>query len=220
MKSKLFAVTGTLLLALAGAAQAADTVEYKAQPSGSEMKLEGDSSVHKWACISKIVGGSFEVESAWQTDPSLKSVTCLGPGKAPPKCLVKVPVSALKSQVSMGSSTMDARMQSEMNSKKFRTIDYQLTEMTLKGEVPASGSPVTFDTKGLLMVCGSTNTVSFPITMERVGTDTLKFVGTLETKMTACGVKPPEFSLLGVGVMKTADPIKLTWTWTVSAKKD
>ena len=65
MKLKLSAVSGTLFLALAIAAQAADTVRYQAQPTGSQMKLDGDSSVHKWTCISKIVGGFFEVESAW-----------------------------------------------------------------------------------------------------------------------------------------------------------
>jgi hypothetical protein len=217
MKMKFFATT--VLLALAASLPAADTLIYQAQPTGSEMKLEGDSTAHKWHCISKIIGGSFEVEPAWQKDKSLKSVTCLGPGKTPPKCDVKVPVRTLKSQVSVGASVMDGRMQTEMKVKSYPNIEYRLTEMTVKGEVPASGSPVTFDTTGLLVACGSTNKVSFPVVMERVGEDQLKFKGTLATKMSALGVKPPEFTVLGVG-MKCADEIKLTWTWVVAPKKD
>jgi hypothetical protein len=219
MKMKLQAWTGTLLFALGVSLPAADTLIYQAQPAGSEMKLEGDSTAHKWHCLGKIIGGSFEVEPAWQKDPSLKSVTCLGPGKTPPKCEVKVPVRTLKSQVSVAASVMDGRLQTEMKAKIYPTIDYRLTEMTVKGEVPAAGSPVTFTTTGLLVVCGATNKVSFPVVMERVGDDGLKFKGALETKMSALGVKPPEFTVLGVG-MKSADEIKLTWTWLVALKKD
>jgi hypothetical protein len=79
------------------------------------MKLEGDSTAHKWTCIAKIITGSFEVEPAWQTDLTLQSVTCLGPEAAPPRCEVKVPVRALKSQVAVGASIMDNRMQAEMD---------------------------------------------------------------------------------------------------------
>ena len=219
MKMKLFAWTGTLLVALGTSLPAADTVVYQAQPTGSEMKLEGDSTAHKWHCLGKIIGGSFEVESAWQTDKSLKSVTCLGPGKTPPKCEVRVPVRSLKSQVSVAASVMDGRLQTEMKAKTYPNIDYRLTEMTIKGDVPASGSPVTFDTTGLLLVSGTTNKVSFPVVMERVGEDGLKFKGTLATKMSALGVKPPEFTVLGVG-MRSYDEIKLTWTWVVAPKKD
>jgi hypothetical protein len=219
MNNRLITLTGGLLLAVAASLQAADTVKYQALPTGSEMKLEGDSTAHKWACIGKIISGGFEVEVAWQKDLTLKSVTCLGAGKTPPKCEVKVPVRTLKSQVSVGASIMDNRMQSEMNVKSYPMIEYTLTEMKLKGEAPASGSPVTFDTSGQLVVCGKTNKVSFPITMERVGADGLKFVGVFDTKMSDLGVKPPEFTVLGVG-MKAHDPIKLTWTWAVAAKKD
>jgi hypothetical protein len=219
MNLKFLTSIATLTLALSAALQAADTVKYEAQAAGSEMKLDGDSTAHKWTCIGKIISGSFEVESAWQKDLSLKSVTCLGPGKTAPKCEVKVPVRALKSQVSMGSSIMDSRMQAEMNIKQFPMIEYRLTEMTIKGDVPATGSPVTFDTTGQLVVCGVTNKVSFPVTMERVGADGLKFAGVLETKMSTLGVKPPEFTVLGIG-MRAHDPIKLTWNWALAIKKD
>jgi len=218
MKIKALFLTASLALALTPLLSAAETVRYEAQPTGSEMKLDGDSTAHKWTCIGKIISGYFEADAAWQKDLTLKSVTCLGAGKSP-KCEIKVPLRTLKSQVSVGSSIMDSRMMAEMNAKTYPTINYQLTEMIVKGEVPASGTPVTFDTKGLLIVCGKTNATAFPITMERVGTDSLKFTGTLDTTMNACGVKPPEFTVMGIG-MRAHDPIKLTWTWVAALKTE
>jgi len=218
MKIRTLLLAAALALALPRVLSAADVLRYEAQPTGSEMKLDGDSTAHKWTCIGKIISGYFETEPAWQKDLTLKSVTCLGAGKSP-KCEIKVPVRTLKSQVSVGSSIMDSRMQAEMNVKAYPTIVYQLIEMVVKGAVPASGSPVTFDTKGQLIVCGKTNATAFPITMERVGADSLKFTGTLDTTMNACGVKPPEFTVMGMG-MKAHDPIKLTWTWSTTIKSE
>ena len=192
-------------------------LRYEAQPTGCVMELDGDSTAHKWACIGKIISGYFEVEPAWATDLSLQSVTCLGSNQTPPKCGLKIPIRTLKSQVAVGSSIMDSRMMAEMNAKRYPTIDYQLTEMTLKSSVPPSGTPVAFDTKGLLMVSGHTNVVSFPIIMERIGADSLKFTGILDTTMTACGIRPPEFTVMGIG-MRAHDPIALSWTWLVSLR--
>ena len=179
---------------------------------GCEMRIDGDSTAHKWHCIGKIIGGDFEVESAWQTDLSLQSVSCLGPGRVPPKCEITIPIRTLKSQVPVASTTMDNRMYAEMKAKEFPRIQYRLAEMTVRGEVPPTGSPVTFDTKGWLALVGVTNLVAFPVTMERLPDGTLKFIGSYETKMTAFGITPPEFTIMGVG-LKTADPVTLTWTW-------
>jgi len=185
---------------------------FQALPNGCEMRIDGDSTAHKWHCIGNIIGGDFEVESAWQTDLSLQSVSCLGPGRVPPKCEITIPVRSLKSQVPVASTTMDDRMYAEMKAKPFPQIHYKLAEMTLKGEVPPTGSPVTFDTKGWLALAGVSNLVAFPVTMERLPDGILRFTGSYETRMTAFGIKPPQFTLMGAG-LKTADPVTLTWTW-------
>jgi len=75
-----------------------------------------------------------------------------------------------------------------------------------------------FDAKGKLAISGVTNEVAFPITMERDGAETLKFKGSYKAKMTAFGITPPEFTLLGMG-LRTGDDITLTWTWTTALKK-
>lgn len=208
-----------LTLAVNGLQAADSSIRYDAQPIGSEMKIDGTATGKTWQVIGKLVAGSFEVEPAWQTDLSLKTVTCLGAGKTPPKCKASIPIRSMKSQATMASNIMDDRMQKEMKATQFPRIDYWLSEMSVKGDVPASGSPVTFDTKGKLAISGVTNEVAFPITMERVGTDKLKFAGSYKTKMTAFGITPPEFALLGIG-LKTGDEVTLTWTWMTGVKKE
>jgi|YNPBryantNP2012_1023418.scaffolds.fasta_scaffold14184_2 hypothetical protein len=194
-------------------------IRYETAPSGNEMIIEGTATGHGWTVKGVIIRGFFEVDPAWEKDLTLKSVGCLGEGKTPPKCEVNIPVSSLKSQVAVGRSIMDNRMRKEMKADEFPRVDYRLKEMKLAGDVPASGTPVKFETKGELVVAGKTNTVSFPVTMERLEGGKLCFSGSYKTKMTDFGITPPEFTVLGVG-SKTGDDITLKWKWTVTPKKE
>ena len=211
-------LTGIALAGLATTLLAENqTLRYATAQSGSQMLIEGTATGHGWTVKGVILNGSFEVDPAWEKDPTLKSVSCIGEGKAPPKCEVIIPVNSLKSQVAVGKSIMDNRMRKEMKATEFPTVRYRLTEMKLVGEVPPSGSPVKFETKGQLAVAGKTNVVAFPITMERLESGKLSFSGTYATKMTAFGITPPEFTVLGVG-SKTGDDITLKWKWVVAPK--
>lgn len=208
-------------MALAGLATALlageQTIRYEAAPGGNEMIIEGTATGHGWTVKGVIIPGFFEADPAWEKDLTLKSVSCLGEGKPAPKCEVNIPVSSLKSQVMVGRSIMDNRMRKEMKATEFPRIRYRLTEIKLAADVPASGTPVKFETKGVLAVAGKTNVVSFPVTMERLEGGKLCFSGTYATKMTAFDIKPPEFTVLGVG-SKTGDAITLKWKWTVAPK--
>ena len=215
MKTTPLALAGWLWLASMPAFAATQTLHYEAQPSGSQMRLDGTSNIHAWSCVSHIISGYFEVESAWQSDLSLKSVTCLGPGKKPPVCVIEVPVRTLKSS---SGAIMDRILVNAMQGRQFPRIQYRLTEMTVNGAVPPSGSPVKFDTKGELSFHGVTNQVSFPVTLERVGTNTLMFAGSTEIKMTDYGIQPPAPEI-GQGMIKTGNAVTLHWKWTTALKK-
>jgi hypothetical protein len=206
------ALVGAFLIATCGWSTAQETIVYKGTPAGSEMRIDGKATGKSWDCVGKIIAGDFKVDSAWKTDPSLKSVASLGPGKTPPECVVTIPVRSLKSS---GGRIMDNRMLSEMSADKHPNIQFKLTELVLDSDVPESGSPVKFNATGGLAISGVTNTVTFPLTMERVANDRLKFIGTYSTKMSEFGIKPPEFTVLGIG-LRTADEITLTWTWTTA----
>jgi hypothetical protein len=202
-----------------GIAGTATPLRFEAEPAGSEMRLEGDSSAHAWSCVSKIVSGYFMVEPAWLTDLSLKSVSSLRETGRPPECVVKVPVRTLRSQVQVGASVMDNRLQAELKAKTFPNIEYRLTRMVIKGEVPTAGSPVMFDATGELTVAGVTNVVRFPITMKRIGPAELLFSGGLNLKMSDFRIRPPVVTVLGVP-LRTADPIKLSWSWRVGLAEE
>jgi hypothetical protein len=212
MKTKWTALTPALLLALG--LHAADTVKYDAQPIGSKMRIEGTSSIHDWNAESGIIKGAFEADAAWQKDPSLKTVTTLGTGKAP-DCKISIPVRSLRSS---SGTAMDGIMMQAMKGTEHKEIVFKLTEMVKKGDVPASGA-AEFDCKGDLTVSGQTKPVSFPIKMERAEGDKLKFTGTTKVKMTDFGIQPPSPSIGGVSI-KTGDDVTLIWTWCVGIKKD
>lgn len=193
---------------------------FEALPTGSEMRIDGDSTLHKWHCLGALIPGKFEVDPVWLAAPPQT------PGGVPsPKCELKIPIRTLKSQVPVGASVMDSRMQAEMKMKQFPAIEYRLTRLVAAPPAPATNGAVDFtrplalEATGDLAISGVTNQVKFPVVMEWVGTNALRFTGHYDTKMTAFGIKPPEFTVLGAGV-RTADDITLTWKWCVGLKQE
>lgn len=196
-------------LALTWATQAADLVRYTAQPQGSKVTMDGTSSIHDWTVEGKIIGGYFEAAPAWETDKSLKSA--LTPA---PQAQVMIPIRTLKS----GKEKMDEIMQEAMNAKTHSIIKFKLTEMKVKGEVPAAGTPVKFDTKGELAISGATKPCEMEITMERLEDGKLKFSGAKLLKMSDFGIQAPNPNIAGVGIT-TGDEVTIKFDWVVAAKK-
>jgi polyisoprenoid-binding protein YceI len=199
----------TTALALVWAAQGADTLRYLAQPQGSKVTMDGTSTIHDWTVEGKIIGGFFEAAAAWDTDKSLKSAMTPAP-----KAEITIPIRTLKS----GKERMDEIMQEAMKAKDFPLIKFKLSEMKLKGDVPASGTPAKFDTKGDLTVSGVTKPCEMEVTMERTDDGKLKFSATKPLKMTDFGIQPPNPNIGGVGI-KTGDEIIIKFDWMVAPKK-
>jgi polyisoprenoid-binding protein YceI len=186
-----FAVAGLVV----GARAADGMVKYTSQP-GSTVKMEGTSTVHDWATIGTVIGGSMELDAAFDAD--LKTV------KQSPKVEVVIPVRSLKSQVTPGGPRMDQVMQEHMNMKQFPRIEYKLAELTSKdGKLEA---------KGALTVSGVTKTVTMPVTFTRVDGGKIKVTGSTTVKMTEYSIKPPNPEFAGVGI-KTGDDVKITFEW-------
>ena len=210
-------VAATLALA-AVALLAQDTVRYNSQPRGSKVTILGTSSIHDWEVEGQVIGGYFEVESAFKTDKSLKSVKSVNTPGSAPKLSIFIPVTSLKSQVAMGRDKMDSVMQQAMKADAVPLIRYKLTEMTVKGAVPDSGTPVKFDTKGDLAISGVTNNVAMEVTMERLDGDKLKFSGEKVITMPDFGVAPPVLSLLGLGKITTGTNATVKFEWVLVPK--
>ena len=57
------------------------------------------------------------------------------------------------------------------------------------------------------------------LTITRVDKAKLKVNGATTVKMSDHGIKPPAFDVLGVGLMKTEDAVKITFEWTPEVEK-
>jgi polyisoprenoid-binding protein YceI len=198
-------VAGTLVLAVALDASA-DPVRYQASP-GSKLKLEGTSTVHDYTIEGGIMGGFIEFASDYPLDPSKPNSEV----KVTPKVQVTIPVRSLKS----GKSLMDDIMHDNLKVKDNPTIKYTLTEWKAKDRKP--GEPLAFDTKGDLTVAGVTKPIEMVVTLTPEG-DKLKATATKELKMTDFGMKPPA-PAVGLGLIKTADEVKVTFDWITARKK-
>jgi polyisoprenoid-binding protein YceI len=190
-------ITGAFACLLAVSVQA-QMVKYEAQATGSKVKIEGTSSIHDWDVNSTIIGGFMEV------DPAALDKAAPGPLKA--NVQATIPVRMLKSY----QTSMDEVMQEHLKLNDFKTINYKLSELTIK---ETKDKAIICDAKGDLTVAGKTNTVTFPVTLTRPDTNSLKIVsGKIPLKMTSFNVTPPA-PKIGLGLITTGDDITITFEW-------
>jgi hypothetical protein len=195
-------VLAGLGLACAFALQA-ELMRYGARP-GSKIKIDGDSTIHKWTVEGSLVSGAMEL------DPKIKigeDSPDAAPGKVEATCAVSIPVTSLKS----GKDLMDNIMYDAMKSTANPKIFYKLKELTLKDK-PKAGAPVEFDSVGFLAVAGVTNEIAMPVKMEKTPEGLVKVNGLVKVKMTQFGITPPSPKITG-GLIKTDDDVTLTVDW-------
>lgn len=184
----------TLLTLLALALPATADV-YKAK-FGSKLRLDGDSSVHKWKAESRLIGGSFTVDAAALAKPGIVAA----------KGEVKIPVRQIKS----GKKKMDEVMHGAkcFDVKKYPLIVFTLNELEVK---KARGSLSLCEAKGSITIHGVTRRLDMPVTIARAGTKlTVKGVKTL--KMSDFKITPPS-PQLPAGKIVTKDEVKITFEW-------
>lgn len=198
---KFFALVLSPLL-FAAALHGAETVTYAPVPNASKLRMDGDSTIHKWHAETQVIGGSITAEKTFPE--SAKGITA----PVSPKVEVKIPVRTLKSS---SGRKMDEKMLEAMKGATHKTIDYRVIELTPKSG--GSGNAVNFEAKGALTVAGVTKTNTMPVAIERIEGTKLKVTGTIPLKMTDHGIKPPAPEILGMSLIKTDDNVKLTFEW-------
>jgi polyisoprenoid-binding protein YceI len=197
-------VAAALLFAASAAAQ---TVRYEPQPTGSKVKMEGTSTIHDWTVNSSTIDGFIEADSGFP-ESALQD-----PKAAKPAVQVSIPVETLKSYA----DAMDTVMQDHLNMAEFPRIEYRLIELRPRSAAGAAG-PLKFAAVGALTVSGTTQTITMPVTIERMDKTRIKIVGSTPLKMTAFDVTPPAPRILGMPTIKTGDDIKITFEWLVEQK--
>lgn len=201
---------GTLALSFLLSAQAdAQSLAVYTSQAGSSVKIDGSSSIHDWTVEGKIIGGKFEV------DPAYPITGTPAAGKVNAKAKVSIPIRSLKS----GKTRMDEVMQEHMKAENFPRIEYELLDMALKDAPKSPSDPLVFDTTGKLTISGVSKTNAMQVVCERADATKLKFKSVANLKMTDFGITPPAPSL-ALGLIKTADDIKVTLEWVTAPKAD
>ncbi len=208
MKNMKFTIPLGLALTLLAFTAHADVTRYNGSPRGSKVRVEGTSTFHDWEMEGTIIAGFIEFPVGINLDPAQTTI---------PDLAVKAQASIPVRSVTSNKPTMDGLMQETMNEKQFKKIEYKLTDLKFKAP-HETGKPFDFDATGELTIAGSTNKITFPITIERIGIDRLKIAGTTSLKMTTYGIKPPAPNI-GLGLMKCGDDLKIIFEWSLTEKK-
>src|SRR5690349_19652192 len=112
---RLVALTAALGLALTAGAQ---TTKFESQPGGgSQVKIDGTSTLHDWTIMGALIRGTLELDSKFVAEP-----TKAQPGKINAKADVAIPVRTLKS----GKQSMDNVTYQAMALPQFPMIEYHL----------------------------------------------------------------------------------------------
>lgn len=211
-KLLLLAVT---FLTVAGL-NAADLIELRSVPQGSKVRIEGTSSIHDWQVESTLIGGTARVGPGFPLEPGAE----VKPGPIEASVDVAIPVNQLKSVKKDGepySDKMDTRMYEAMKEPANRRITYKLKELVLK-QAPKTGEPYQFESKGDLCVAGVTNAITMPVTATVLESGKVKFAGSINVKMTDFKIEPINISILGIGLIKTGDDVKLFFEWVAARR--
>lgn len=207
----LFGIAG-LTLALAANLNAAEVIRYEGQPTGSKIRMDGDSSIHRWYAESPLISGSLEFEKGFVLD-------AVKPGPVPAKVQASIPVRTFMSsgtpQRSMNNVMYDA-----LNAKQFPRIDFRLDTLECK-EAAKDKAPAKFQAKGHLAVMGTTNPVTLAVTMEAPDKEKLlvKTVEKVKLKMTDFKVVPPKLNL-GIIKITTDDNLEIGFEWMTAVKAE
>ncbi|MFP5246712.1 MAG: YceI family protein [Thermoanaerobaculia bacterium] len=189
MKKTLAILSIALVATVASAGASADRY---APANGSNVKVEGTSTLHAWTMQGSIIQGEISAPTPdnWN---------------APAKAVVTIPVTSIKSE----HGKMDKLMAEALKAAKHPDIRFELIEAVPQN---ATASAFTLKTKGKLTIAGVTKDVALDIQGNRGADGCYVLTGQAPIRMTSFGIKPPTAML---NTIKTGDDVKVTFRWVV-----
>lgn len=176
---------------------------------GSEVRVDGDSTLHKWTVRGRQIDGT--IDFVVDVPPDAPAHQIVDAIVANPRVVAKASVPAHTLKSTKNDRGMDNKMYGSLNARRHPTLSYELTEV---GAVCREG-PTRFaiDTRGRLTVAGATVVLSTPMNVELTSDRTMLVTAKFGTQMTDFGVKPPE--ALG-GMVKSHNKVVVSVRWSVS----
>lgn len=163
------------------------------QPGGS-LRIEGDSTLHKWSSTATAVAMDFQLADGAPADLSeaIKASKVKGMD-------VRIAVAGLRS----GESGLDKNMRKAMDAGTYPDVAYRLRSYEL---AKGAGEGVwTAKTSGDLTIAGKTKTVTMDVEFS-LGQNAAAVKGSYTLVMSDYGIKPPSLML---GAIKVRDPVTI-----------
>lgn len=194
MRKTLLMTSALVALGAAGAsAQGPSAIRLRLEP-GSELSIEGTSSLHGFTCKTAKMNAYVDVDPGYTKD--LTKVA---------RPIVSVQVNIVVKTLSCGNKTMDKNMYATLKADKNQN---QIIKYTLSGYdiIDATASQFGAKTTGTLAIAGKEKVVAMKITAERMGHGKATATGEQSLLMSDFGIKPPSFMF---GTIKVGDEIKV-----------
>jgi len=190
----------------------AQVLQY--QTMKGKIRIEGTSNLDDWQVESKSVRGDFEVPPEF---PGV-SAESHSASQLAPRAEVFVEVRSLKSIEKDGkpfSNLMDEIMYEKLKAQETARIRYRLTNLKLSATPKTPEEPFRFESKGELAVAGTTNQITMPISVLRLGEQGLRIWGNTAVRMTDFRIDPPA-PKIALGIVKTGDEVKISFDWVLT----
>jgi polyisoprenoid-binding protein YceI len=193
MRKTLLTVSALMAVAATAGAQSASAIRLRLDP-GSEVTIEGTSSMHAFHCKTNKIMAYVDVDPGYTKD--LTKVA---------RPIVSVKVNIVVRTLSCGNGQMDKNMYSTLDADKNPTIKYTMSGYDI---LDGSAKPAAFvaKTTGTLTISGQEKVISMKINAERLSDGKATAEGEQDVLMTDFGIKPPSFMF---GTLKVGNEIKV-----------
>jgi hypothetical protein len=218
----LVAFVGLLMTAPLRASDTSTVFSIK-NDENNKVIIEGSSTVRDWSCQTDTIAGRMEffisraelldLVERWQDTPpeNGRQSDMKLPTRKPPVVKIKIPIESFD----CGRAAMNEDMYQALKSDVQPDISYLFYGVD---EFIDSADEKNFRiaTEGGLAMAGQAHTVTFPVTLERVGELTFRVRGTIDTTMKQFDVTPPTAFF---GLIKAYNDISIQFRLTVSQKQ-
>jgi polyisoprenoid-binding protein YceI len=189
-----YTLMASALLSLAAplaSAQSNSAVRLQLEP-GSEITLEGTSTLHAFHCKTNKLNAYVDVDPGYATD--LTKVA---------RPIVSVQVNIVVKTLTCGNTTMDNNMYATLKANENQIIKYRLSGYDI---VDGSATGFAANTKGTLTIAGKEKAIDFRVNASRLAEGKATAEGEESLLLTDFGIQPPSFMF---GRLKVGNEIKV-----------
>ena len=193
MRNTLLTVSALMAVAATAGAQSASAIRLRLDP-GSEVTIEGTSSMHAFHCKTNKIMAYVDVDPGYTKD--LTKIA---------RPIASVKVNIVARTLTCGNSQMDKNMYSTLDADKNPIIRYTMSGYDI---LDGSAKPAAFvaKTTGTLTISGQEKVINMKINAERLSDGKATAQGEEDVLMTDFGIKPPSFMF---GTLKAGNEIKV-----------